>query len=111
MGGAAGMGSMGSMSGMGSAGSMAGMSPSTGGQDMSMNMDQGAALRSLVQLVTLQDVLETLLDLTEAQDKALAAPGEAARQDLARELARIREQIREILRDNRAQIINSAGGP
>ncbi len=97
------MGAMGGMTGMTGMG-MTGMPMSTQAQGLSMNMDQGADLQNLVQLLTLQDILESLLDLTATQERALAAPTDAERQSISRELVKIREQIQEILRENRTQI-------
>jgi hypothetical protein len=104
------MGSMGGcpMMGAGMTAQAGSAMPMGQGSGLGMNMDGGAALQSLLQTVTMQSVLESLLDLADAQGKALTGPADPDRQALMRALAARRDQIRRLIEDNRAQITGPA---
>ncbi len=110
------MSGMGMMSGMGTmagTGSMPGMGAMTGtgvSTGLAMTMDQGSAIRYLVQLVTLQDILQTLQNLVAIQQKALVSGGSADQQALAASLAGLAEKIDKLLQENRAQIVGFSDG-
>lgn len=103
-----GMGGMG-MPGMGMSGvGMGGPGlPGAGPQGMGMYMGSGTTIQDLVQLVTLQDILESLRRLAEIQEKTLGSSNAGQRQNLSRELAEIRKKIEELIRENRVQITGS----
>ena len=113
---AGGMGGMGCMSGMGmmsGMGSMPGMGVTTASNapaGLAMTMDQGSAIRYLVQLVMLQDILQTLQNLVAIQQKTLVAGGSADQQALAASLAALAEKIDKLLQENRSQIIGFSDG-
>ena len=104
MGGMGGMG-MGGMGGMGMGGN--GM-PAMGPQGMGMYMGQGTTIQDLVQLVTLQDILESLLKVVAIQERTLGKSTAAEKQNLLRELADIRKKIESLQEENRAQISGSS---
>ncbi len=108
MGGMMGMMGMGGMSNMGSMTSTTGMnsmSGMTGQNGLSMAMDQGATIRYMVQLVTLQDVLEALQNLVEIQQKS---GGTGDQQSAA--LSALAKKVGDLLEENRSQIIGLSNG-
>ncbi len=104
------MSGMGTVSGAGSMPGMGAMSATGVSSDLAMTMDQGSAIRYLVQLVTLQDILQTLQNLVAIQQKALGAGGSADQQALAASLAGLAEKIDKLLQENRSQIIGFSDG-
>ncbi len=104
-----GMGGMG-MGGMGMGGAgMGGVAmPGPGPQGMGMYMGAGTTIQDLVQLVTLQDLMESILKLADIEERSLGKSTAAERQDILRELADIRKKIESLLQENRAQIGGSS---
>ena len=73
-----------------------------------MYMGQGTTIQDLVQLVTLQDILESLLKVVAIQERTLGKSTAAEKQNLLRELADIRKKIESLQEENRAQISGSS---
>lgn len=73
-------------------------------QSASMGMAQGMTIRDLLQLLTVGDILDSLLQLTDIQDKASASLSPDQRQNVSADLAALRQKLRSLLKDNRSEI-------
>jgi hypothetical protein len=72
-------------------------------------MPNAPNLTPLSQLGTLQEVLQTLVELTSAQQEMLEAPKGPEKEKLSRRLEEIREKLSHLLKLNGAQLTGRTG--
>lgn len=116
MGGMMGMGGMGSMGGMGTTSGMGmggmPMSVPASAQGTAMYMtSQGKTIQDILLLLTLQDILESLMTMADIQEKALASGAAASQKDLAAQIPKLKERIAALIADTKSEIAGQAGTP
>lgn len=106
------MGGMGGMNGMGgnmgSMGDMSGMNTMTGTQH---SMNREMTMRDVATMLAMQDVVTAVRDLTRVQERLSAALPPGEREDVGKELARVRKSLEQLSSEYRSQMVGTGGNP